>query len=153
MPLDLHVWFGWALPEKWVCLALMTPFSHPPCILKTSISAFFGSQDPIFTPKSQISRNLKLQSLKFSKEFSSKALKLTQEFSSHGYIFSSLGSWIRQWSIHKPLCSARSDCTPKWKLSAPAGLILQFIGKKCWKLYCLLQRTKYQYIKVIYNRF
>ena len=72
---------GGLLTEKWgtgMCVALKTPFHNLLAICKTPISAFFSSQDPTFTPKSQISWNFKLQSLKISKEFSSKASNLAE---------------------------------------------------------------------------
>ena len=82
------------------------PFHALLAICKTPISAFFNSQNHTFTPKSQISRNFQLQSLKIRrKKNSSKASNQAKiQFVRPYFVkkLSSLGSQIRQWSIHKP---------------------------------------------------
>ena len=59
--------------EVWVCVALKNLFSCPFGCTQDPVSAFFSSQNPTFTLKSQMLRNFKLQSLKIGKEFHSKA--------------------------------------------------------------------------------
>ena len=44
---------GGALSEKWVTCMCSPIFNTLLAICKTPISAFFSSQDPVFTPKSQ----------------------------------------------------------------------------------------------------
>ena len=63
----------WKIGYKYV-LPSMTPFSGPPGSLQDPHfrAACFSSQDPTFAPKSRISRNFKLQSLKIGKGFCSK---------------------------------------------------------------------------------
>ena len=109
-----HYWYGGggALPEKWgygYVRLWRPPYHALLAVCKIPISAFFCSQDPTFTPKSQFFRNFKLQSLKISKQFSSKASNWDKfQFTRLHFVkkFSSQGFPIWKWSIHKPLCSA-----------------------------------------------
>ena len=102
-------------------------------VYKTLISAFFCSQYPIFTPKWQISRNFKFQGLKISRvQFHD--LKLVKN-SVHKstfclYKFSSLGSQIWQWLVHKAPLFGPLDrtLTPQGKARPPASTYTQQEG-------------------------
>ena len=98
-------------PPAFRALILMTILV---LILKTLISAFFSSEDPTFTPKSQIFRSFKLAS-----KLAKSSIQNPQTWLTSCFWVESLRSQIRQWSIHKPLCSDRTTI-PKWKLSAPS---------------------------------
>ena len=109
----------------------------------------YGPEDPRFTPSSPFARpaiqhlsvlktllsppnrnfleTFKLQSLKISAEFiqfqAPKWAKL--QFTRLHFVkkFSSQGSQIQKWSLHKPLCSGRTPI-PKRKLSAPSSAFI-----------------------------
>ena len=66
----MKIWGGDSLKNGvQVCVALKTPFSHSPgCLQDPHFNIFhFLRPCPTFTPKSQISRDFKFQSLKISR--------------------------------------------------------------------------------------
>ena len=119
------------------CGSSMCDHEDPPfytlAICKTFISAFFQFSRPCFHRLSQISRNLKLQSLKIGKgnwslklgKNSVRKARFWLEFKIHlGPKFSS-GPFMY---IHKLFCLTllvAHVCVPKWKLSAPPFEIFQ----------------------------
>ena len=100
---------GGALTEKWGIFGPeVSLFSHPPGHSQDPHLSIFQFSWPYFTPKSQISKNFKPQSLKIRKEFHSKASNWAEiQFTWLYFIkkFSSQGSKIWQWPIHKLCCS------------------------------------------------
>ena len=103
--------WGGLLPENgvWVCASLKTPFLCPHGWSQDPHFSIFQFLRPYFHPKSHISRNVKLQSLKISKKLSSKVSNWAKiQFKRLHFVkkFSLIGSQIRQRFIHKPLCIA-----------------------------------------------
>ena len=114
-----------------VCTDLKTPFQCSPCclqapfqqflLLKTLLSPSNHKFLEIFSLKSQISRNLKFQSLKIGKEFSpdSQSIKLgwnSVHMAAFVKKFSSLGFQIRQWTIQPfglhTYTKLKAECPP-----------------------------------------